>query len=111
MHRSGSHWQFGSGQGGVGNVCFGSKADIATSPTNVRFTPKSGHNSAAKCPLCAKSGHVRLGSWVASSWFLLWQPRLSQAELETLGRRFIRRRVKSVRHRHSKFWIDPQRRC
>src|SRR5215469_17938018 len=25
------------------NVRFGSKADIAVSPTNVRFTPKSGH--------------------------------------------------------------------
>jgi hypothetical protein len=24
-------------------VRFGSKADIATSPTNVRFTPESGH--------------------------------------------------------------------
>jgi len=39
------------------DVRFGSKADIAASPINVRFTPKSGHrNSAAKCPLCAKSG-------------------------------------------------------
>jgi hypothetical protein len=28
------------------NVRFGSKADIAASPTNVRFTPKSGHGSA-----------------------------------------------------------------
>src|SRR6516165_3440472 len=29
--------------------------------TNVRFTPKSGHrNSAAKCPLCANSGHPGL---------------------------------------------------
>ena len=36
----------------------GQKADIAASPTDVRFTPKSGHwNSAAKCPLCAKSRH------------------------------------------------------
>jgi hypothetical protein len=25
------------------DVRFGSKADIAASPTNVRFTPKSGH--------------------------------------------------------------------
>src|SRR5262249_23575281 len=40
------------------NVRFGSKADIATPPTNVCFTPKSGHwNSVAKCPHCAKSGH------------------------------------------------------
>jgi hypothetical protein len=32
----------------AGHVRFGSKADIATSPTNVRFTPKSGHwNSTA----------------------------------------------------------------
>ena len=27
----------------LGNVRFGSKADIAASPTNVRFTPESGH--------------------------------------------------------------------
>ena len=40
------------------NVRVGSKADIAAPPTDVRFTPKSGHrNSAAQCPLCAKSGH------------------------------------------------------
>ena len=29
------------------NVRFGSKADIAASPTNVRFTPKSGHRNLA----------------------------------------------------------------
>ena len=74
------------------NVCFGSKADIGARPVNVRFTPKSGHrNSAAECPLCAKSGHptathnpmvghrqsaegmiwladyVRLGGWISLS--------------------------------------------
>jgi hypothetical protein len=32
-------WQQSSGP----NVRFGSKADIAASPTNVRFTPESGH--------------------------------------------------------------------
>jgi hypothetical protein len=33
---------------------FGSKADIAALPINVRFTTKSGHwNSLAKCPLYA----------------------------------------------------------
>jgi hypothetical protein len=32
----------------ITNVRFGSKADIAASPTNVRFTPESGHwNSVA----------------------------------------------------------------
>ena len=42
----------------LGNVRFGSKADIRVRPCNVRFTPKSGHrNSVAECPLCAKSGH------------------------------------------------------
>src|SRR5262249_32522142 len=42
------------------DVRFGSKADIAASPTNVRFTPKSGHwNLVCECPLCAKSGHRR----------------------------------------------------
>ena len=40
------------------NVRFGSKADIAALPTNVRFTPNSGHrNSVTACPLCAKSRH------------------------------------------------------
>ena len=31
------------------NVRFGSKADIAAPPTNVRFTPKSGHRGGV-CP-------------------------------------------------------------
>jgi hypothetical protein len=39
-HRSGSNGQVGSGHG---NVRYGSKADMAASPTNVRFTPNSGH--------------------------------------------------------------------
>jgi hypothetical protein len=39
----------------------GSKVDIAAGPSNVRFTPKSGHSlSASGCPLCAKSGHSAL---------------------------------------------------
>jgi hypothetical protein len=43
------------------DVRFGSKADIAASPTNVRFTPNSGHwNSASKCLLCANSGQSAL---------------------------------------------------
>jgi hypothetical protein len=43
------------------DVRFGSKADIGASPTNVRFTPKSGHrNSVVECPLCAKSRHSAL---------------------------------------------------
>src|SRR5215472_254556 len=41
----------------VANVRFGSKADIAAPPTNVRFAPERGHwNSTVKCLLCAKSG-------------------------------------------------------
>ena len=37
------------------DVRFGSKADIAVVPQDVRFTPESGHSSAAlKCLLCAK---------------------------------------------------------
>jgi hypothetical protein len=41
------------------DVRFGSKADIGQASGDVRSTPKkSGHwNSAAPCPLCAKSGH------------------------------------------------------
>ena len=43
------------------NVRFGSKADIEAPPSDVRFTPKSGHgNSVVECPLCAKSGHSAL---------------------------------------------------
>ena len=46
----------------------GSKADIGVSPRNVCFTPKSGHwNSAAKCPLCAKSGHMQRSKFGAYS--------------------------------------------
>ena len=40
------------------NVRFGSLADIAQRPPDVRFTPKSRHwLSVLGCPLCAKSGH------------------------------------------------------
>jgi hypothetical protein len=57
------------------NVCFGSKADIAALPINVRFTPKSGHwNSVAKCPLCANSGHRAIHSKQAE---LIWQARVA----------------------------------
>ena len=39
------------------NVCFGSLADILTSPRHVRFTPKSGHaQSWHQCAQSAKSG-------------------------------------------------------
>jgi hypothetical protein len=40
------------------DVRFGSLADIEVLPTDVRFTPESGHrNSVVEYPLCAKSGH------------------------------------------------------
>jgi hypothetical protein len=39
------------------HVRFGSEADIASGPHDVRFAPNSGHSSwRAACPLCAKSG-------------------------------------------------------
>src|SRR5215469_3443670 len=42
--------------GSTADVRFGSKAEIAARPRNVRFTPKSGHQlSALGCLLCAKS--------------------------------------------------------
>jgi hypothetical protein len=48
---------FAQQQFSMAHVRFGSKADKRRL-TNVRFTPKSGHrNSAARCLLCAKSGH------------------------------------------------------
>ena len=47
------------------NVRFGSKADIGEGAIDVRFTPKSGHwNSAAECPLCAKSGLVHRSNFL-----------------------------------------------
>jgi len=42
----------------IGNVRFGSKADIWTCVMDVRFTPESGHfRKRLRCPLSAKSGH------------------------------------------------------
>src|SRR5262249_32383895 len=40
-------WRCASQQNRVANVRFGSKADIAARPRNVRFTPKSGHGSSS----------------------------------------------------------------
>jgi hypothetical protein len=38
----------------LGDVRFGSKADIVKSLDDVRFTPESGHSAARfRCPLCA----------------------------------------------------------
>ena len=47
----------GSVSGGCwANVRFGSEADNLRTKTDVRFTAESGHwDSAAQCPLCAKS--------------------------------------------------------
>jgi hypothetical protein len=51
----------GAVAGVAADVRSGSKADISLSPTDVRFTPESGHGSArSRCPLCAKSGHSAL---------------------------------------------------
>jgi len=43
------------------HVRFGSKADIAAPPINVRFTPQKRTlvERVVECPLCAKSGHCR----------------------------------------------------
>jgi hypothetical protein len=50
--------QFAQQQSEAPHVRFGSLAEIEARPRNVRFTPESGHwKSAARCPLCAKSGH------------------------------------------------------
>jgi len=41
-------------------VRFGSGADITRTPSDVRFTPKSGHRAdMPTCPLSAKSRHSR----------------------------------------------------
>ena len=48
------------------DVAYGSKAEIATSPGDVRFTPKSGHRkSRFKCPISVNSGHSEV-SWIAT---------------------------------------------
>ena len=40
------------------NVRFGSKADMCSANSHVRFTPNSGHvQCTTSCPLCANSGH------------------------------------------------------
>src|SRR5215831_4422319 len=40
----------------LGDVRFGSKADIASDQPNVRFTPESGHSLAQlSCPLCTRA--------------------------------------------------------
>ena len=60
----------------IANVRLGSKADMAAPSSNVRFTPKSGHrNSAAKCPLCAKSGHY--AAQQNSIYSITWSARVS----------------------------------
>ena len=42
-------------------------------PINVRFTPESGHwNSAAKCPLCAKSRSTHSPSWSIMNIAGIW---------------------------------------
>ena len=44
-------------QNDAANVRFGSKADIASRPRHVRYSPQSGHSSARfACPLSASSG-------------------------------------------------------
>jgi hypothetical protein len=49
------------------HVRFGSQADISLIPSDVRFTPESGHRlKVSRCPLCAMGGHMRCGklpSW------------------------------------------------
>jgi hypothetical protein len=41
------------------NVRFGSKADMASRPHHVRYSPQSGHSSARVArPLCAMSRHL-----------------------------------------------------
>src|SRR4029077_317663 len=45
-------------QGSECYVRFGSKADICSANSHVRFTPESGHVRCKEgCPLCANSGH------------------------------------------------------
>src|SRR5215472_3107640 len=57
----------GAGTSKWADVRFGSKADIAAAPINVRFTPKSGHwDSVVKCPLCPRSRSQRISEDVTS---------------------------------------------
>src|SRR5262249_54784766 len=50
------------------HVRFGSKADISECPSDVCFTPNSGHwLSGSRCPLCAKSRHQPTHSMTSSA--------------------------------------------
>jgi len=54
------------------DVRFGSKADIGTWITDVRFTPESGHfQRRLRCPLSAKSGHPVRGAAAIPSRLLM----------------------------------------
>ena len=51
------------------DVRFGSKADICSARTHVRFAPESGHvQCKTPCPLCAKSRHRATYSITSSAW-------------------------------------------
>jgi len=97
--------QLRDSQAGAMDVGFWSKADIAASPTDVRFTPKSGHwNSVAECPLCAKSGpHA---SQHSCGYFCDWVERLWRLFVHYNGRQNwtakIKACCKSFGHRRSR---------
>jgi len=64
----GSNLHFAWQQSAGPNVRYGSKADIAAPPTNVRFTPKSGHSLKALEKALGAPLFTRLvddGSWRA----------------------------------------------
>ena len=75
---------------GVGNVRFGSKADMCSALGDVRFTPNSGHlQRNNRCPLCANSGRDNYGSGAAlcSARKIANQPVASRLVAPSLGRR------------------------
>jgi hypothetical protein len=51
-----------------GNVRFGSKADIAALPINVRFTPKSGHHTGCAADITSALLMPRYQTKVASDF-------------------------------------------
>jgi hypothetical protein len=58
----------------LGEICFGSLADMTARSRHVRFTPDSGHCSVqVRCPKSATSGHRRAG-WKGGVKFLRASP-------------------------------------
>ena len=87
-HRSGSRQHTGSGQSGLSNVRFGSKADIGTQSWTVRFVPKADINKLFNNASVSACGGTVFGANEA------------QVADDFIAAATIRRMVDAVDHRH-----------